>query len=82
MFTGTYTAIVTPFDRDGNLAEDTFCKLIARQAEAGVNGIAAAGTTGESPTLTIDEHKRVIDLAAACRSSPARAPMPRPKRWP
>ena len=62
MFTGTYTAIVTPF-RQGQLDEKALQKLVQAQVRAGVQGIVPMGTTGESPTLDYDEHIRVIELA-------------------
>jgi 4-hydroxy-tetrahydrodipicolinate synthase len=62
MFTGTYTALVTPF-RDGVLDEAAFEKLVASQIKGGVDGIVPVGTTGESPTLDYDEHIRVVELA-------------------
>ena len=61
MFTGVYTAIVTPFDADGSVDFDCLRALIERQAAAGVDGIVPVGTTGECPTLSVDEHSRVID---------------------
>jgi len=68
MFTGTYTAIVTPFNRDGSVDFGAFRALIDRQARAGIDGIAPVGTTGESPTLDFEEHSKVIDVAIeACR---------------
>ena len=62
MFTGTYTAIVTPF-RNGQLDEVALEKLVKSQIKGGVDGIVPVGTTGESPTLDYDEHIRVIELA-------------------
>lgn len=62
MFTGTYTAIVTPF-RNGKLDEVALEKLINAQVKGGVDGIVPVGTTGESPTLNYDEHIRVIALS-------------------
>jgi len=62
MFTGTYTAIVTPF-RDGKLDEAALQRLIRLQIKGGVDGIVPVGTTGESPTLDYDEHIRTIELA-------------------
>jgi 4-hydroxy-tetrahydrodipicolinate synthase len=62
MFTGTYTAIVTPF-KNGRVDEAAFRKLIAFQAGNGVNGIVPTGTTGEAATLDYDEHLRVIEIA-------------------
>ena len=61
-FAGVHTALVTPF-RNNQLDEAAYIKLIERQIEAGIHGIVPAGTTGESPTLTHDEHYRVIELA-------------------
>jgi 4-hydroxy-tetrahydrodipicolinate synthase len=62
MFTGTYTAIVTPF-RQGQIDEPALKRLIALQVRGGVAGIVPVGTTGESPTLDYDEHLRVIELS-------------------
>ena len=61
MFTGTYTAIVTPF-KNGRMDEAALTKLVRLQIKAGVDGIVPVGTTGESPTLDYDEHIRVIEL--------------------
>ena len=63
MFTGTGTAIVTPFRRDGALDEPTLRALVKRQLDAGVNFLVPCGTTGESPTLTHQEHLRVVEIA-------------------
>lgn len=68
MFAGAYTAIVTPFDRDHKVDYAALKKLIEQQIAAGIDGIVPVGTTGESPTLNIDEHKKVIDVAIeTCR---------------
>lgn len=61
-FRGVYTALVTPF-RDGHVDRRAFRNLIEMQVDAGVAGIVPVGTTGESPTLTHEEHKEVIGLA-------------------
>jgi len=63
MFTGTGTALVTPFRRDGSLDEPTLRALIKRQIDAGIDFLVPCGTTGESPTLTHDEHLRVVEIA-------------------
>jgi len=63
MFTGTYTAIVTPFKKSGQLDEPALERLIKLQVKGGVDGIVPVGTTGESPTLDYEEHVRVIELA-------------------
>lgn len=62
MFKGTYTALVTPF-RDGRIDEAAFAQLIEDQIAGGVDGIVPVGTTGESPTVDMEEHIRVIELA-------------------
>lgn len=62
MFTGTYTAIVTPF-RAGAIDEDALEHLIHSQVKAGVDGIVPVGTTGESPTVNCEEHIRIIELS-------------------
>ncbi|HEY6071229.1 MAG TPA: 4-hydroxy-tetrahydrodipicolinate synthase, partial [Chthoniobacterales bacterium] len=60
MFRGTYTAVVTPF-RHGAIDFGALEKLIEAQIAAGITGIVAVGTTGESPTLTHDEKHEVIE---------------------
>src|SRR5438445_1463680 len=63
MFTGTGTALVTPFRGDGSLDEATLRALIKRQSDAGIDFLVPCGTTGESPTLTHEEHLRVVKIA-------------------
>jgi 4-hydroxy-tetrahydrodipicolinate synthase len=63
MFTGTGTALVTPFRGDGSLDEAALRALIKRQIEAGIDFLVPCGTTGESPTLTPEEHLRVVEIA-------------------
>jgi len=60
MFSGVYTAIVTPFTRGGAVDYDTLDRLVEAQIAGGVNGIVPVGTTGESPTLDMHEHVEVI----------------------
>jgi 4-hydroxy-tetrahydrodipicolinate synthase len=62
MFRGSITALVTPF-RNGKVDEAAFTRFIDWQISEGTNGLVPVGTTGESPTLDHDEHKRVIELA-------------------
>jgi 4-hydroxy-tetrahydrodipicolinate synthase len=62
MFTGCGTAMVTPFGRDGALDEATLIRLINRQIDAGIDFLVPCGTTGESPTLSREEHLRVVEL--------------------
>ena len=61
MFKGSNVALITPFKNNG-LDEEAYIKLIHFHIDNGTNGLVPAGTTGESPTLTHDEHQRVIDL--------------------
>jgi 4-hydroxy-tetrahydrodipicolinate synthase len=61
------TAIVTPFDDDLRVDEQAFVDLMAHLAAHGSDGFVVAGTTGEAPTLTTDEHLRLIELACAER---------------
>ena len=61
MFKGSNVALVTPFKND-KLDEETYIKLIHFHIENGTNGLVPAGTTGESPTLSHDEHEKVIEL--------------------
>src|SRR5713226_8505124 len=62
MFTGTYTAIVTPF-KNGQIDEAALERLIHLQVRGGVDGIVPVGTTGESPTVSYEEHVHIIDLS-------------------
>ena len=62
MFTGCGTAMVSPFRRDGSLDESTLRNLILRQIDAGIDFLVPCGTTGESPTLTHEEHLRVVEI--------------------
>ena len=61
MFKGSNVALITPFKND-KLDEDAYIKLIHFQINNGTNGLVPAGTTGESPTLSHDEHQKVIEL--------------------
>ncbi|MEM9481829.1 MAG: 4-hydroxy-tetrahydrodipicolinate synthase [Verrucomicrobiota bacterium] len=64
MFAGAHTALVTPFNDDASeLDESAYRRIIDLQFDNGISGVVPAGTTGESPTLTHDEHKRVIEIA-------------------
>ncbi len=58
---GSITALITPF-ANGKIDEDAFTKLVAWQISEGTHGLVPVGTTGESPTLSYDEHMRVIEL--------------------
>ena len=61
LFKGVITALVTPF-RDGMIDEAAFRSLLERQIEGGVHGVVPVGTTGETATLSPEEHKRVVEL--------------------
>jgi 4-hydroxy-tetrahydrodipicolinate synthase len=65
MFTGTHTALVTPFC-DGKIDERAFERLIQNQIKGGVDGIVPVGTTGESPTVDYEEHIQIVALAVKC----------------
>ncbi len=72
MLKGTYTAIVTPFKTDGSVDYDALKKLIEMQLAGGINGIVPVGTTGESPTLSVDEHLKVVETTVqVCKGTPA-----------
>lgn len=62
MFEGCGTALVTPFRKDQSLDEDCLRSLVRRQIEAGIDFLVPCGTTGESPTLTHEEHMRVVEI--------------------
>ena len=61
LFTGSYTALLTPFS-NGAVDYDSYRKLIKYQISNGTNGLVPVGTTGESPTLSHQEHKKVIEI--------------------
>jgi len=61
-FTGSLTALITPMHADGSLDERAYRELVEWQIAEGTEGLVPVGTTGESPTLTHDEHKRVVEL--------------------
>ena len=62
LFTGCGTAMVTPFRKDGSLDEITLRSLVKRQIDEGINFLVPCGTTGENPTLTRQEHLRVVEI--------------------
>ncbi len=63
MFTGSLVALVTPQREDGRVDEDAFAAFVEWQIAQGTQGLVPVGTTGESPTLTHDEHRRVVEIA-------------------
>jgi 4-hydroxy-tetrahydrodipicolinate synthase len=70
---GTYTALITPFDERGRVDEARLLEHVERQIEAGVDGLVPVGTTGESPTLTVEEHNAVV--SAVVRAAGGRVPV-------
>jgi 4-hydroxy-tetrahydrodipicolinate synthase len=67
MFRGAFTALVTPF-RDGRIDEEAFAKLVEGQIAGGIHGLVPVGTTGETATLSTEEHKRVVELCVEITS--------------
>lgn len=63
-FSGTITALVTPFDKGGNVDWPRLAALVEEQVAAGIDGIVPVGTSGESPTLSMQEHGKVIEFVA------------------
>jgi 4-hydroxy-tetrahydrodipicolinate synthase len=61
MFTGVITALVTPFRGDA-IDEEALRRLVDEQIAAGIDGLVPVGTTGESPTVTVEEHIRIIEI--------------------
>ena len=62
MFKGSIVALITPF-KDSNLDEESFVSIIDYHLKNGTNGLVPGGTTGESPTITHDEHKKIIEIS-------------------
>jgi 4-hydroxy-tetrahydrodipicolinate synthase len=65
MFSGVYTALITPFKK-GKVDFDALGKLLESQYKAGINGIVPCATTGESPTLSDEEHEQIIEFCVKC----------------
>ncbi len=64
MFKGSFTALITPFEGE-SVDYDAFCRLVEFQIQSGTHGLVPVGTTGESPTLSHDEHQRVVEACIA-----------------
>jgi len=62
MFKGSFVALITPMRPDGAVDEDALARFVEWQIREGTQGLVPVGTTGESPTLTHDEHKRVVEI--------------------
>ena len=73
MFKGSIVALITPMRPDGSLDEAAYSRFIDWQIEQGTEGIVAVGTTGESPTLTHEEHRRAVEIAV--RAAGKRVPV-------
>jgi 4-hydroxy-tetrahydrodipicolinate synthase len=65
MLKGSIPAIITPFDKSGEVDFDCFEKLLNWQIKEGISGVTVCGTTGESPTLSHDEHMRLVEFAVS-----------------
>ncbi len=65
MFEGTATAIITPFDEELNVDFNSLKKFVGFQIENGINALVVLGTTGEAPTISIDERKKIIELVVS-----------------
>ncbi|MEJ0047295.1 MAG: 4-hydroxy-tetrahydrodipicolinate synthase [Rhodospirillales bacterium] len=63
MFKGSLVALITPMRPDGSLDEGAYARFIDWQIEQGTEGVVPVGTTGESPTLTHEEHRRAVEIA-------------------
>src|SRR5947209_13508737 len=63
-WTGVGTALITPFTKGGDLDEQAVQRLGRRQIDAGVHFLVPCGTTGENPTLTLDERIRIVEILA------------------
>ena len=72
-FRGSMTALVTPFAKDGSVDEKAFAAFVDWQIGEGTKGLVPVGTTGESPTLSHDEHKRVVEVCV--EAAAGRAPV-------
>jgi 4-hydroxy-tetrahydrodipicolinate synthase len=70
MFRGVFPAIITPFKEDESLDEEGLRRNIEYLQKSGIAGIVPCGTTGEAPTLTFEEHKKVVEIAVDCAKVP------------
>lgn len=68
MFIGAYTAIITPFNSRGGVDYEVLRRLVEFQIENGIDGLVPVGTTGESPTVDYEEHKKIIETVVAAAS--------------
>src|SRR4051812_50159376 len=63
MFKGSLVALITPMREDGSIDEKAYAEFVDWQIKEGTDAVVPVGTTGESPTLSHDEHKRVVEIA-------------------
>ncbi len=70
MFEGVIPALVTPFTKNNTIDAESFRKIVSFAEKGGVSGIVACGTTGESATLSMAEHKQLIDISIDCAKVP------------
>lgn len=70
MFSGVFPAIITPFKDDGSLDEDGLRRNVEALSKTGISGLVPCGTTGESATLSHEEHKRVVEIVIDCSKVP------------
>ena len=63
MFKGSLVALITPMRSDGSIDEKAYAEFVDWQIKEGTDAVVPVGTTGESPTLSHDEHKRVVEIA-------------------
>jgi 4-hydroxy-tetrahydrodipicolinate synthase len=64
-YAGTWTALITPFRDDGSVDEESLRGLVRRQVDGGVTGIVPIGTTGESPTTSMEEERRIFEIVVS-----------------
>jgi len=62
MFKGVYTALITPFNKDGSIDVEALKDLVEFQIEEGISGLVPVGTTGESPTVSHEENVKVVQI--------------------
>src|ERR1700712_4912111 len=63
MFKGSLVALITPMREDGSIDEKAYAEFVDWQIKEGTNGVVPVGTTGESPTMSHEEHRRVVEIA-------------------
>ena len=69
MFKGSFVATITPMRADSTVDEKAHAEFVDWQIKEGTNGLVPVGTTGESPTLSHEEHRRVVEIASKSRKA-------------